>query len=170
MRLTRALPLIAAAILVVAGCSSSAASPSPIGGGASSPAGVIVGAASSPGIGMVLTGPNGLTLYTHTGDSATSSTCTGACATAWPPLASTGQPMAGAGVTGKLGTLTRADGTTQVTYAGMPLYYWEGDKKPGDVTGNGVEGFNVATVGAAAPPANPSIVAPAGSSSGGYGY
>jgi predicted lipoprotein with Yx(FWY)xxD motif len=119
---------------------------------------------------MVLTGPNGLTLYTHAGDSATSSTCTAACATAWPPLASTGQPMAGAGVTGQLGTLTRADGTTQVTYAGLPLYFWEGDKKPGDITGNGIEGFAVATVGAAAPNAKPSIVAPAGNSSGGYGY
>jgi hypothetical protein len=78
--------------------------------------------------------------------------------------------MAGAGVTGQLGTLTRADGTTQVTYAGLPLYFWEGDKKPGDITGNGIEGFAVATVGAAAPNAKPSIVAPAGNSSGGYGY
>jgi predicted lipoprotein with Yx(FWY)xxD motif len=170
MRLTRALPLVAAAILLVAGCTSSAASPSPIGGGPSSAAGIIVGAASSPGFGMVLTGPNGLTLYTHAGDSATSSTCTGACATAWPPLASNGQPMAGSGVTGQLGTLTRADGTTQVTYAGLPLYFWEGDKKPGEVTGNGIEGFKVATVGAASPPANASAVPPAGSSSGGYRY
>ena len=88
---------------------------------------------------MVLTGPTGMTLYTHAGDSATSSTCTGACATAWPPLTATGQPMAGTGLTGKLGTLTRADGTTQVTYAGLPLYYWQGDKKAGDVTGDGVE-------------------------------
>ena len=55
--------------------------------------------------------------------------------------------MAGTGVTGPLGTLTRPDGTTQVTYRGMPLYYWQGDTKSGDVTGNGVEGFAVATVG-----------------------
>ena len=164
MRLSRVLGLVAASILVVAGCTSGAASPTPIGGAASSAPGVIVSAASSPGFGMVLTGPNGLTLYTHAGDSATSSTCTGACLTAWPPLAANGQPMAGAGVTGQLGTLTRADGTTQVTYAGLPLYYWEGDKKPGDVTGNGVEGFAVATVGGAPATPNPSAVTPASSS------
>jgi predicted lipoprotein with Yx(FWY)xxD motif len=164
MRATRVLGLLTTAALLVAACTSSAASPAPIGGGAANGGGVIVNAASSPGFGMVLTGPNGLTLYTHAGDSATSSTCTGACLTAWPPLAANGQPMAGAGVTGQLGTLTRADGTTQVTYAGLPLYYWEGDKKPGDVTGNGVEGFAVATVGGAPAAPNPSAVTPASSS------
>jgi predicted lipoprotein with Yx(FWY)xxD motif len=111
-----------------------------------------------------------MTLYTHAGDSATTSTCTDSCATAWPPLSATGQPTAGAGVTGQLGTLTRADGTTQVTYGGMPLYYWQGDAKPGDVTGNGVEGFSVATVGGAASKPQPSTAAPAPSSSGTYGY
>jgi predicted lipoprotein with Yx(FWY)xxD motif len=170
MRLTRVLGLVAAAIVVVAGCTSAGASPTPIGGGPSSPAGVTVRSASSPGFGMVLTGPNGLTLYTHAGDTASTSTCTGSCATAWPPLAASGQPMAGAGVTGKLGTLTRADGTTQVSYAGLPLYYWEGDKKPGDVTGNGVEGFAVATVGGAPAAPNPSVVAPPTSSSAPYRY
>lgn len=119
---------------------------------------------------MVLTGPNGMTLYTHAGDSATSSTCTGGCATAWPPLAATGQPMAGAGVTGQLGTESRADGTTQVTYGGLPLYYWQGDTKAGDVTGNGVDGFSVATVGGAGPLPNPSTAVPAPSSPGKYGY
>ena len=111
-----------------------------------------------------------MTLYTHAGDSATSSTCTGECATAWPPLTATGQPTAGTGVTGKLGTLTRADGTTQVTYAGLPLYYWQGDAKAGDVTGNGVEGFAVATVGGAGSLPQASPAAPAPSSGGKYGY
>ena len=119
---------------------------------------------------MVLTGPTGMTLYTHAGDSATSSTCTGACATAWPPLTATGQPMAGTGLTGKLGTLTRADGTTQVTYAGLPLYYWQGDKKAGDVTGDGVNGFAVATVGGAGSAPQPSPAAPSPSSGGKPGY
>ncbi len=162
--------LLAAAVLVVAGCASSGAGPTPIGGGASSAAGVTVGAASSPGFGMVLTGPNGMALYTHAGDSATSSTCTGGCATAWPPLQATGQPTAGPGVTGALGTLTRADGTTQVTYGGMPLYAWQGDTKPGDVTGNGVDGFSVATVGGAGSVPQPSSAAPAPSSSGSSRY
>ena len=170
MSASRVLALLATAVLVVAGCTSSGAGPTPIGGGASSGAGLVLVAASSPTFGMVLTGPNGLTLYTHAGDSATSSTCTGSCATAWPPLSATGQPTAGAGVTGQLGTVTRGDGTTQVTYGGMPLYTWEGDTKPGDVTGNGVEGFSVATVAGTGSMPHPSTAAPAPSSSGRSGY
>jgi len=172
MRLTRVLTLLATAVLSVAACTSSAASPAPVGGGASSGggAGTAVDAANSPTFGMVLTGPNGMTLYTHAGDSATSSTCTGSCATAWPPLTATGQPTAGTGVTGKLGTLTRADGTIQVTYAGLPLYYWQGDSKAGDVTGNGVNGFAVATVGGAGSAPQASPAAPSPSSGGKPGY
>jgi predicted lipoprotein with Yx(FWY)xxD motif len=170
MSASRVLVLLATAALAVAACTSSAAGPTPIGGGASSAAGVIVSAASSPTFGMVLTGPNGMTLYSHAGDTATASTCTGGCATAWPPLPATGQPTAGAGVTGQLGTLTRADGTTQVTYAGMPLYYWQGDKKAGDVTGDGVDGFSVATVSGAASNPHASPAAPAPSTSGKYSY
>jgi predicted lipoprotein with Yx(FWY)xxD motif len=172
MRLTRVLTLLATVVLAVGGCTSSAASPAPVGGGASSGggAGTAVDAANSPTFGMVLTGPNGMTLYTHAGDSATSSTCTGSCATAWPPLTATGQPTAGTGVTGKLGTLTRADGTIQVTYAGLPLYYWQGDSKAGDVTGNGVNGFAVATVGGAGSAPQASPAAPSPSSGGKPGY
>ncbi len=175
MSATRILALLATAVLVVAACTSSGASPAPIGGGASTAPGVIVGAANSPTFGMVLTGPNGMTLYTHAGDSATSSTCTGGCATAWPPLATTGQPTAAAGVTGQLGTESRADGTIQVTYGGLPLYYWQGDTKAGDVTGNGVEGFSVALVGGARPlpkatTAAPAPAKPAPSSPSGYRY
>ncbi len=99
------------------------------------------------GSGPILTGESGLTLYTHAGDSATVSTCTGGCATAWPPLTVTGggQPTAASGVTGTLGTLTRDDGSIQVTYNSKPLYFWMNDKKPGDVTGDGVNGFSIAT-------------------------
>jgi predicted lipoprotein with Yx(FWY)xxD motif len=176
MSATRVLTLFAGVVLFVAACSSSGASSAPNGGaasgaaGASSAAAVVIEAASSPGFGMVLTGPNGMALYTHAGDSATASTCTGACATAWPPLTTTSQPMAGSGVTGQLGTLTRADGTTQVTYRGLPLYYWQGDTKAGDVTGNSVDGFTVATVGGAAPAPKASAPAPAASSPGKYSY
>ena len=99
-------------------------------------------------LGTVLVGPTKLTLYTHAGDTATTSTCTGGCATAWPPLTITAgqQPTAGPGVTGTLGTLARSDGSTQVSYNGHPLYYWEGDSKPGDATGQGIGGFSVARV------------------------
>ena len=170
MSFTRVLSLLATAVLAVAACTSSGADPSPIGGGMSSTADVIVGSISSPSFGMVLTGPNGMTLYTHAGDTATSSSCNGSCATAWPPLETNGQPTARAGVTGQLGTLTRPDGGTQVTYRGLPLYYWQGDTKAGDATGNGVEGFSIATVTGPRPVPNASPVAPAPSSVGKYGY
>jgi predicted lipoprotein with Yx(FWY)xxD motif len=170
MRATRVLALIATAMLAVAACSSAAPSAAPVGGGAAGGTATAVDASNTPNFGMVLTGPNGMTLYTHAGDSATSSTCVGACATAWPPLTSTGQPTAGPGVTGKLGTLTRSDGTTQVTYAGLPLYYWQGDSKAGDVTGDGVNGFAVATVGGAGSAPQASPAAPSPSSGGKPGY
>jgi predicted lipoprotein with Yx(FWY)xxD motif len=166
----RVLASFAIAVIAVAGCTA-AASPDPIGGGASSPPGVIVGTLRAPSFGTVLTGSNGMALYTHAGDSATVSTCTSGCAAAWPPLETTSQPTAGAGLTGRLGTLSRADGTTQVTYAGMPLYYWQGDTKAGDVTGNGIDGFCVATVAAAGKAPNASAPAqPAPALSGQYGY
>jgi predicted lipoprotein with Yx(FWY)xxD motif len=97
-------------------------------------------------LGPVLTGPNGLTLYTRTGDTATTSSCTGQCATNWPPLtvATGASATGGTGVSGTFATLTRADGTIQVTYNGLPLYGWAKDTKPGDVTGQGVGGFSVA--------------------------
>ena len=151
--------LVLTAIFVVTACSASGGSPgtspAPASQGPASAAagGVAIGTASSASLGTFLTGANGKTLYTHAGDGSNTSTCTGACATAWPPLtvAAGGQPTAGAGVTGKLGTLTRADGTMQVTSAGLPLYYWQGDAKPGDTTGDGVNGFSVAKVGGTAP-------------------
>jgi predicted lipoprotein with Yx(FWY)xxD motif len=171
MTKTRLLALLAGALFLVTACSSYGASPTTVGGAASNPpAGIVVGSAPSPAFGTVLTGPNGLTLYTYARDTATESTCTGSCAAAWPPLAATGQLMAGAGVTGRLGTLTRPDGTTQVTYDGRPLYYWEGDTKAGDVTGDGIDGFSVATVGGAGAKAPASQAPTAPSSGGAYSY
>lgn len=122
--------------------SSTAGSSAPSSAGSTN---VVVNMASTS-LGPVLTSASGLTLYVHAGDSATTSTCTGGCATAWPPLAvpAGSSATAGTGVTGTLGTLTRADGTIQVTYNGMPLYGWKSDTKPGDVTGQGVAGFSVA--------------------------
>ena len=147
----------ATASLSAAGSASATASPVANSGGgrygggspaAGSPAtGSVVVNMATTTLGPVLTAANGLTLYVHAGDTATSSTCTGGCATAWPPLAvaAGGSATAGPGVTGSLGTLTRADGTTQVTYKGLPLYGWMNDTKPGDVTGQNVNGFTVAT-------------------------
>ncbi|MFI5199176.1 MAG: hypothetical protein ACHQXL_02255, partial [Candidatus Limnocylindrales bacterium] len=118
----------------------SSSAPSAAAGG-----GVVVALATTA-LGPVLVGPNGLTLYTHAGDTATSSTCTGGCATAWPPLTVPAGSSAtdGAGASGALGTLTRADGSLQVTYNGLPLYGWMNDHAAGDTTGQGVNGFAVA--------------------------
>jgi predicted lipoprotein with Yx(FWY)xxD motif len=117
----------------------------------------------------VLTDAKGFTLYWFVPDTATTSKCTGSCATYWPPVK--GPATAGAGVTGKLGTITRSDGTTQATYNGHPLYTYAGDTAPGQDKGNGlnVSGglwYTVAVTGSAAPPASSS----AKSNSGGYGY
>jgi predicted lipoprotein with Yx(FWY)xxD motif len=159
MSIPRTLAALVVAATVFAACTasggSSAASPLPAGqspGSGGGGAGT-VGTASSPSLGTYLTGTNAMTLYTHAGDSPSTSTCTGACATAWPPLTVTagGRATAGTGVIGPLTTLVRTDGTTQVAYRGLPLYYWQGDAKPGDTTGDGVNGFVVAKVNGTAP-------------------
>ena len=103
--------------------------------------GATVEAKSVGSLGTVLVaGSNGMTVYTFTQDVKDSGTsaCTGGCLTTWPALTvASGTPTGGSGVTGTLGTITRADdGTTQVTYNGLPLYFFSGDTAPGD--GNGV--------------------------------
>ncbi|MBK8460869.1 MAG: hypothetical protein IPL43_12350 [Micropruina sp.] len=88
-------------------------------------------------LGSILVDGKGMTLYMFTKDSANTSACTGGCLVAWPPLI--GKPTMGAGVDdSKLGSFTRADGSTQATYNGWPLYYWKDDAKAGDVTGQNV--------------------------------
>ena len=82
----------------------------------------------------VLTNAGGFTLYWFAPDTATRSACYGTCAGYWPPV--TGTPWAGPGVTGRLGTIKRSDGTTQVTYDGHPLYTYVGDTAPGQAFGN----------------------------------
>jgi predicted lipoprotein with Yx(FWY)xxD motif len=82
----------------------------------------------------VLTNGKGLTLYWFAPDTATASKCTGACAQYWPPLA--GRPASGPGVTGRLGTITRPDGSAQATYDGHPLYTYIADTAPGQARGN----------------------------------
>jgi predicted lipoprotein with Yx(FWY)xxD motif len=95
-------------------------------------------ALGSAGTGLVA-GSNGMTLYTFTKDVANSgkSACTGDCIVKWPALTvdSGAKPSAGDGVSGALATITRDDGTLQVTYNGLPLYFFQGDTKPGDANG-----------------------------------
>jgi len=91
-------------------------------------------------LGSVLTGPEGLTLYIFTPDPLNKSVCNGKCAENWPPLLVSADATltADEDIPGVLSTVTRDDGTLQVAYNGMALYYWVHDSKPGDVTGNRV--------------------------------
>ena len=92
-------------------------------------------------LGSFLVDDKGMTLYLFTKDTPYTSNCYDKCATAWPPLVTTGAPVAGEGVDASLfGTTTRKDGTIQVTYNGWPLYYYAKDKAPGDVIGQDVGG------------------------------
>lgn len=93
-------------------------------------------------LGTYLTDASGKTLYLFEKDTGSTSTCSDACAQNWPPLLTTGAAHAGTGAdASKLGTTKRSDGTTQVTYAGHPLYYYAADSAPGDTHGEGVDAF-----------------------------
>jgi predicted lipoprotein with Yx(FWY)xxD motif len=94
-------------------------------------------------LGQVLVDPSGLTVYLFLADKGTASSCNStSCVQYWPPVLTNGAPQAGAGLTASLlGTTTRADGATQVTYAGHPLYRFINDKAAGDVTGQAVNAF-----------------------------
>jgi predicted lipoprotein with Yx(FWY)xxD motif len=91
--------------------------------------------------GRVLFGPDDGAIYYFDKESGSRSECYGACAQAWPPVLTDGEPKAGSGVRQSLlGTTKRDDGTSQVTYAGHPLYYYV-DDPPGEVLCHNVEEF-----------------------------
>ena len=154
--------------LALGGCASAAtpaATPAALSGGAAT----TIGTRSSGTLGTFLTGPGGMTLYVRTSDPTGGSSCTGGCASAWPPLtvAAAGQAVAAPGVTGTLATFARPDGTLQVTYNGQALYSYAADTKPGDTTGQGVGGiWFVAPEAGKGGPASPA----ASASPSGYGY
>jgi len=101
-----------------------------------------VSVASVGDLGKVLVDSEGLTLYYFEKDEGGKSACYGACASAWPPLTTSGMPQAVSGAeSSKLGTTKRTDGTTQVTYAGWPLYTYTADSKPGEDNGTDVDSF-----------------------------
>jgi predicted lipoprotein with Yx(FWY)xxD motif len=120
------------------GSSSAAPSSQSSSGQASSSSAMLKSAKTS--LGTVLTNSQGFTLYWFAIDTPTSSNCSGSCLTYWPPV--TGTPQAASGVTlpGKLGTITRSDGSTQATWNGHPLYTYAGDKSPGQTSGNKING------------------------------
>ena len=134
--------------LLVAACGSSATTPSGGGSGstpspASSPtaqaATVMTSTATISGKSVTfLTTSAGLTLYYRTSDTATS-VCSGGCASAWPPLLSSGTPTSSASLPGKLGVISDTNGS-QATYNGHPIYTFSGDSGAGQTNGQGVGG------------------------------
>ena len=92
--------------------------------------------------GTFLTDGSGRAVYMFAKDGTDKSACDGACASAWPPVTTSGSPVASGGAkSSDLGTLTRSDGTKQVTYDGHALYYFAGDSSAGQTNGQGVNGF-----------------------------
>ena len=146
--------LIGASLLVAACGSSSSTSTAPVAAGAggstasstanatpASAKGVSIGTAKGSD-GTYLTGAGQKTAYLWVADSGGKSSCSGACAKAWPPLTTKGKPIAGIGVqSSDLGTIKRSDGSTQVTYKGHPLYYFIEDAGKGSIKGQGSDAF-----------------------------
>ncbi len=96
----------------------------------------------SSSYGKVIFDGRGFVLYAFTKDGRGASTCSGACAKAWPPYVVPGRARAAAGVKASLlGTIERADGKLQVTYDGRPLYYYVGDRRPGQILCQNVQEF-----------------------------
>jgi predicted lipoprotein with Yx(FWY)xxD motif len=87
---------------------------------------------------VLVAASNSHTVYTFNSDTPGVSNCKGGCASTWPPLTvANGQtPTGGPGVTGALGTISRDDGSLQVTYKGLPLYFFHSDSQAGDTKGN----------------------------------
>jgi predicted lipoprotein with Yx(FWY)xxD motif len=124
--------LSAIALVLLAVAVAGAGAPEPA--SAASAAGALK--AESIGGVNVLANGKGFTLYWFVPDTATTSNCNGSCAAYWPPVK--GPATAGPGVTGRLGTIKRSDGSTQATYDGHPLYTYVGDTAPGQAHGNGL--------------------------------
>jgi predicted lipoprotein with Yx(FWY)xxD motif len=129
--------------LLIAGCGSS----SPKAATATTTTTTTTAAANSIGTatgtdGTYLIGPSGRALYLFDADSGGKSNCSGACASAWPPLITTTTPAtSGGAMSADLGTITRSNGSKQVTYKGHPLYYFAGDSGPGTTSGQGSDDF-----------------------------
>jgi predicted lipoprotein with Yx(FWY)xxD motif len=147
------LPVVAIAALAIAGCGSSSSSakddPAPASTRAASAPTAGSAAARGPKVkvvssdyGRILADGRGRALYLFTADKGKASTCYGDCATAWPPYIVKSKPTAVSGARpGLVGTSRRPDGKLQATYAGRPVYYYEGDRQPGQVLCQAVNEF-----------------------------
>jgi predicted lipoprotein with Yx(FWY)xxD motif len=146
--MNKRIPALAAVLVllaspVVAGCGSGSSSTNTSSSTMKSPSGVAtVKTASASGLGTILVDGQGRTIYLFQRDTGPTSTCSGACIAAWPAVTTHGTPNAAGGVSaGKLAVTKRSDGTTQVTYAGHPLYYYAGDAATGETNGQGLNAF-----------------------------
>jgi predicted lipoprotein with Yx(FWY)xxD motif len=167
-------------VMLAAACgsSSTSATSSAPGAAASAPAATapatpsaatVVLKTDQTSLGMVLTNGGGFTVYWFAKDTPTSSACAGACAAAWPPVIGVPRAASGVKLTGKLGEIKRSDGTMQATYDGHPLYLFAGDSAPGQVNGNGVDGFGALWYAIKIGPSTTSSTVGTGSSGSGGG-
>jgi predicted lipoprotein with Yx(FWY)xxD motif len=171
--------LVLAATLGLAACSnSSSAGGGLYGGGSSStssstPAGTgaaEVATADVGDLGTVLVDGNGMTLYLFESDTGSSSTCTGTCAETWPALTTSNDASSGGKASASmLGTTTRDDGSTQVTYNGHPLYLYSGDTAPGDANGQDIGDVWYAVTAQGTPAEDNGGGSKSGGGGGGYG-
>ena len=145
-----ALPIVLA--LALAGCGKDAKTSSSASGSKSTTTEAPSASSSSSGgtpivkltsskFGQILTDTQGNTLYVFEKDKGTTSNCNAGCQETWPPMPVTGTP-AGTGVgADDLGTTTRSDGTTQLTFYGHPVYHYAADNAAGDTSGQGIGGI-----------------------------
>jgi predicted lipoprotein with Yx(FWY)xxD motif len=161
--------VIALVGVVIAGCGGgedqATAASKTTGGGTAT-----IGVSDAGDLGKILVDSKGRTVYLFKKDTGMKSTCFGQCAVDWPPVTTTGKPTAGTGLTASMvGTTTRSDGKTQVTYNGHPLYLYVGDQKPGDTAGQNVNAFGAEWY--VLSPAGSAVTKSTGSTSGGsYSY
>jgi len=135
-------------VVVLGGCGSDddgnagAAGESSPEASSSAPAEEPVLAAADSDLGEIVVDGEGMTVYVFDKDTPGSGTsaCTGGCLEAWPAVVADSDSPTVEGVSGEVGTITRDDGTLQVTLEGYPLYLWQDDTAPGDTTGQGVQG------------------------------
>lgn len=139
-----------AGLVAVAGCGSGGSSTTAGGSteaaatnttGSSGAGGATIDVADNPKLGQVLVDSQGNTVYMFEKDESDESYCNGSCGKVWPPVTTNGQPRAGSGVSGKLTTLKRDDGSTQVVFDGHPLYTYVKDTDTEDAYGNGLDQF-----------------------------
>ena len=129
----------AAGLALTAACGDSGKSSSSGGTTQTPTANGAVISAQSTSLGTILVDGQGRTVYVFANDKTNASTCTGQCATDWPPVAAPATlPSSAPGVTGALGTTTRTDGSHQLTVAGHPVYRFAGDSAAGQTKGQGL--------------------------------